>query len=193
VLTHSGVMREEIRPSFGDGMTAVAAGLPLKLTIRVVNVGNSCVPLAGHVVYIWHCDADGKYSLYDLTDRNYLRGAGVTDGNDDLTFTTIFPGCYNGRWPHIHFEVFADTAKAAIGTDSLLISQLAMPGETATALYAAAPEYAASVGNLSGTTLDADLVLGDNTAEQKAAMTPQINGSTTDGFTARVTVGIVAA
>jgi protocatechuate 3,4-dioxygenase beta subunit len=110
-----------------------------------------------------------------------------------VTFTTIFPGCYNGRWPHIHFEVFANAAKAATGTDSLLVSQLAMPGETSRALYAAAPEYAASVGNLSGTTLDADFVLGDNTAEQKATMTPQINGSTTDGFTARVTVGIVAA
>jgi protocatechuate 3,4-dioxygenase beta subunit len=41
-----------------------------------------------------------------VTTESYLRGVQVTDSNGQVTFTTIYPACYSGRWPHIHFEVF---------------------------------------------------------------------------------------
>lgn len=66
-------------------------------------------PLAGYAIYLWHCNRDGGYSMYSsgITAENYLRGVQVTDSNGEVTFSTIFPGCYSGRWPHIHFEVYA--------------------------------------------------------------------------------------
>jgi protocatechuate 3,4-dioxygenase beta subunit len=189
VLTQSGIMRRDIRPSFGDGMTAVADGVLLQLTISLVDVGKECAALAGHVVYIWHCDADGKYSLYDLTTSNYLRGAGITDDKGMITFTTIFPGCYDGRWPHIHFEIFASAQKSANGADSLLTSQFAIPEDVCKVIYTD-PRYPNGLTNLTATTLDKDGVFGDNTAEQKAAMTLKITGDATMGLAATAVVGV---
>ena len=105
VLIDSGIVRTDIRDSFGVS-TAEAAGVPLELAPRVVDSSNACAPLAGRAVYAWHCDALGRYSVYDLPAENYLRGVDVTDENGLVTFTTIFPGCYAGRYPHIHFEVY---------------------------------------------------------------------------------------
>ena len=64
--------------------------------------------MPGAAVYLWHCDADGNDSLYSngVTGENYLRGVQEADANGQVHFTTIVPGCYAGRWPHIHFEVF---------------------------------------------------------------------------------------
>jgi protocatechuate 3,4-dioxygenase beta subunit len=192
VLTQSGVVREDIRTCF-DGMLGDATGSPLTLVITLVDVSNSCVALAGRAIYIWHCDADGKYSIYDIEDRNYLRGVGITNDKGQVTFTTIFPGCYSGRWPHIHFEVFADQAKAGNGSESLLVSQFALPGDAAKAIYAEAPGYATSVSNFKSLSLASDGIFADNTPEQNAAMTVLVEGNTADGFTGRATVGILTA
>ena len=192
VLTETGVVREDIRTSFA-GMTPVAEGTQFDLAISLVDVSKACAPLAGHAVYIWHCDKDGKYSLYDTEDRNYLRGVGVTDASGVVKFTTIFPGCYDGRWPHIHFEVFASAEKAVSGGDSLLISQFALPGDIAKSLYADDAAYQSSVSNLAATSLNGDMVFADNTPEQIAAQTPKITGDNASGFKGAVTVGIMSA
>ena len=47
-----------------------------------------------------------------IEDENYLRGIAKTDGEGTAWFKTIFPAGYSGRWPHIHFEVYASVAKA---------------------------------------------------------------------------------
>ncbi|MDV3457478.1 hypothetical protein RZN05_10825 [Sphingomonas sp. HF-S4] len=107
-LTAANVVRSDLRSSFIGSSIAVAGGVQVTLTLTVVNVNATCAPLAGYAVYLWHCDRDGKYSLYDLPNESYLRGVGVTDANGQVSFTTIFPGCYAGRWPHIHFEVFLE-------------------------------------------------------------------------------------
>ena len=63
----------------------------------------------GAAVYPWHCDAQGQYSIVlaaAVEDENYLRGVQPTDASGTVSFTTVFPGCYTGRWPHIHFEVY---------------------------------------------------------------------------------------
>ena len=192
VLPQSGIMRTDIRPSFG-GMKPVAAGTQLDLTIALVDVSKGCAPLAGHAIYVWHCDVEGKYSLYDYEDRNYLRGVAITDPRGQATFKTIFPGCYAGRWPHIHFEVFDGREKTVSGKDSLLISQFAMPGDLASALYASNKAYAASVAHLAKISVKKDDVFGDNTAEQIATQTLSITGDATDRFKASVTVAIASS
>ncbi|MFM9863278.1 MAG: intradiol ring-cleavage dioxygenase [Micropepsaceae bacterium] len=192
VLTQSGIARSDLRTSFA-GMTAVAEGAQLDLTITLVDVAKACAPLANHVVYAWHCDALGKYSLYEIEDRNYLRGIGVTDASGQVKFTTVFPGCYAGRTPHIHFEVFANLTAATGVKNSLLTSQLAMPGDVSKSLYTTNPLYAASVANLAGSPLDRDGIFADNTAEQLTAMTPRFTGDATTGFQAAVTIGITTS
>ena len=104
VLTQSGVLRDDIRSSFGN-MTGTAEGVPLVLDLTLLNA-DGCTPLAGHAIYLWHCTADGYYSLYTAPDQNFLRGVAVSDADGKVRFQTIVPGCYDGRWPHIHFEIY---------------------------------------------------------------------------------------
>ena len=90
VLTQSGVMRQDIRSSFGDH-SGTADGAATDIEITLLDAARDCAPLAGRPVYIWHCDAMGLYSLYDDPAQNYLRGVGVTDSEGKVRFTTIFP------------------------------------------------------------------------------------------------------
>lgn len=189
-LTAANVVRSDLRPSFIGSSTAVAAGVQLTLTLTVVNVNSSCAPLAGYAVYLWHCDRDGKYSLYDLPNESYLRGVGVTDANGQITFTTIFPGCYAGRWPHMHFEVFSSLTTATSGRYAALISQLAMPAATCTEVYNNATGYSSSVSNFAGVSLSSDNVFGDNSSAQIAQQTPTMSGSVSAGYTATAVIGL---
>jgi protocatechuate 3,4-dioxygenase beta subunit len=101
--------RTDIRSDPGTGI--VSAGIPLLLTFNVAQVaGSACTALQGAKVEIWHCDAAGVYS--DVTDRGFttvgqkfLRGYQITDANGQATFTTIYPGWYQGRTVHIHFKI----------------------------------------------------------------------------------------
>ncbi|WP_420145344.1 intradiol ring-cleavage dioxygenase [Sphingobium sp.] len=188
VLDDSGIVRGDIRSSFGSS-TATASGLYTTLTITLVNVNGGCAPLAGYAIYIWHCDINGKYSLYDLPAENYLRGLGVTDANGQLTFTTIFAGCYDGRYPHIHFEVYPSLARATAYGNRILCSQFAMPAATCSTVYATSA-YASSRNNFAGESISSDNVFGDNSAAQQAAMTIAMTGDITNGFTGTVTVGV---
>ncbi|WP_336966527.1 intradiol ring-cleavage dioxygenase [Sphingobium aquiterrae] len=188
VLDDSGIVRTDIRSSFGTS-TATATGVYTTLTITLVNVNNSCAPLAGYAIYIWHCTVNGQYSLYDLPSENYLRGVGVTDANGQVTFTTIFPGCYSGRYPHIHFEVYPGVALATSYANRILTSQFAMPADACSTVYATTA-YASSRTNFASTTTANDNVFGDNTSAQIATMTPGMTGDITNGFTGTVTVGV---
>ena len=106
VLSQSGVVRQDIRSSFGSS-SGTAEGVPYTISFTVVDIDNGCQPLTGAAVYVWHCDRDGNYSMYqDASDQNYLRGVQPVDADGVATFTSIFPACYSGRWPHVHFEVY---------------------------------------------------------------------------------------
>lgn len=190
-MTVSGVVRSDIRSSFGTS-TTVAAGVPLTLTITLVNTNSGCAALSGYAIYIWHCNETGSYSLYSsgIQNENYLRGVQVTDANGQVTFTTIFPGAYSGRYPHIHFEVYPSLATATKQGNAVLTSQFAMPRDIASAVYNATSGYSASIANLAAVTTSSDNVFGDNTAAQIAAMTPTMAGSVAAGFTGTVTVGV---
>lgn len=191
VLDKAGIIRADMRPSFGGAMD-VAEGVPMTLEVRIVNVGNSCAPLAGHLVYFWQCDAAGSYSLYERPESNNLRGAAVTDAEGIARMISVFPGCYRGRWPHVHFEVFASADKAASGADSLLVSQFAFSKADCDAVYAAHPAYAASPANFATLTLARDGIFANNTAEQLAAQTLAIEGDVAKELTARAVVGLSA-
>ena len=189
LLTQSGAIRSDIRSSFLNSSTT-APGVRLDLTITLVNVSNACNPLAGYVIYLWHCDAQGHYSLYDLPAETYLRGIQLTDGNGEVTFTTIVPGAYAGRYPHIHFEVFSSLAAATSGRSSLLISQFALPYTQSQEVYTDTAVYGSSVTRLPQTPMASDNVFGDNTTAQITQQTIAMSGSRSTGYTGTVLVGI---
>lgn len=188
VITQSQFQRSDIRTSTASGNTA--DGVELTFTITLADVNADCAALEGYVIYIWHCNADGEYSLYDLPSEDYLRGLQTTDANGQVTFTTIVPGTYNGRFPHIHFEVFSSITNATTGRYAVLISQFAVPKDVLATIYAQDTTYASSVNALNATSISSDNVFGDNTDEQITAMTLTMSGSVADGYTATATVGI---
>ena len=186
ILDDSGIVRSDIRGSFGSS-TTTAEGVPLtiKLTVRDAATG-SIIP--GAAVYLWHCSREGNYSLYSqgVESENYLRGVQQVDDTGTVTFTSIFPACYPGRWPHIHFEVYSDVATAVASGPILKTSQIALPKEACDLVFATAG-YEQSVGNLSQTSLSQDMVFGDDGGIHQIA---SMAGSVASGYTASLTIGI---
>ncbi|KRA29446.1 MULTISPECIES: dioxygenase family protein [unclassified Nocardioides] len=188
VLTESGVVRSDITTSFGSA-SGVAAGVPMTVKLKVYDLnGDSITALAGAAVYLWHCDRDGRYSLYDdeISGENYLRGVQEADADGNLTFTTIFPACYSGRWPHMHFEVYESLDAATSGTSKLRTSQLALPEDVCNDVYGNADGYDSSVSTFQGVSLDSDMVFSDGHSLQMATVT----GSVDDGYTATLNVPV---
>lgn len=190
ILTETGVIREDIRTSIG-GLTPVAEGVPLALEITLVDVRNACAPLRGMAVYAWQCDAEGVYSIYGAADRNYLRGVGISDAEGKVRFTSVFPACYPGRWPHIHFEVFSSAEMAVSGKAALLTSQFALPESDCRAVYGTNPLYAASVQSLDRVTLTRDGIFRDSSTTELAAQTLTLSGDPATGYRATGRVGLV--
>jgi protocatechuate 3,4-dioxygenase beta subunit len=185
-LTLSGIVRSDIRTSVSPG-SATAQGIPLTIRLQLVNVGASCASIAGAAVYLWHCDRDGNYSMYasGLTKENYLRGVQEADANGIVSFTTIFPGCYAGRMPHVHFEVFPTLAKAASAAGRIRTSQFTFPMTTLNEVYANTA-YAASSRNLASMSYATDNVFSDGTSLQMSA----VSGNAATGYTLTLVVGV---
>ena len=175
VLADSGVVRRDITRSFGSA-SGVAEGVPATVTLTLLDISEGGTPLAGGAVYLWHCDRDGRYTLYSdgVTDENYLRGVQESDPEGKLTFATIFPGCYPGRWPHMHFEVYPSLKDAAAGANKLVTSQLAIPRDACEVAYASSG-YEESASNLSRLSIETDMVFSDGVSTQLASVagTPQ--------------------
>jgi len=183
----SGIVRSDIRSSFGASAT-VAPGVPLQVKLTVSNP--SCAPLAGAAVYAWHCDRAGRYSLYSsgVTGENYLRGIQVTDSTGTVGFTSIYPACYSGRWPHIHFEVYSSLADATSGAGPIRkTSQIALPESISRTVYASATGYSQSVTNMSRITLASDMVFGDDLAAREMAT---VTGSVSAGYVASLAITV---
>jgi len=186
-LTLSGIVRNDMRTSLGTGN--VAEGLLFNLEMKLVNINAGCAPLAGYAVYAWHCNRDGDYSMYStaVVDEDYLRAVQAADSEGVVKFTSIFPGCYSGRWPHIHFEVYPSLETANTARNAVLTSQIALTQEACQAAYATAG-YEASLRNLSQISLSTDNIFRDGADLQLATMT----GDSAGGYTAKITVGIAA-
>lgn len=119
----------------------------------------------------------------DVADENYLRGMQESDENGQVTFTTVFPGCHSGRWPHIHFKVYPRSAVATSGNNKVATSQLALPEDARTDAYSS-EGYEAGVENLAAITLESDNVFNDGAELQ----IPSTSGSADSVMQLRVTV-----
>jgi protocatechuate 3,4-dioxygenase beta subunit len=185
-LALSGIVRSDIRTSVAPG-SKTAAGIPTTLKLQIVNVGASCASAAGATVYLWHCDRDGNYSMYasGLTSENYLRGVQEADSTGTVTFTTIFPGCYSGRMPHIHFEVYTSLAKATSAANRVKTSQFTFPMATLNEAYATTA-YSTSSRNLASMSYATDNVFGDGTSLQMAS----VSGDPVNGYVVTLTIGV---
>lgn len=187
VLTQSGVVREDIRSSFGSS-TTTAPGVELTVRLSILDLANGCAPLAGAAVYAWHCDQAGRYSMYSqgVEGENYLRGVQAAGDDGIVTFTSIFPACYPGRWPHIHFEVYRSLDAATSPTNRIATSQVALPKATCDLVYAT-PGYEQSIQNLSRVSLATDNVFRDDGGVRELGT---ISGSVADGLTVELAVPV---
>ena len=153
-------------------------GAPLVLTFNVAQVSaDSCTPLPGALVEIWHCDAQGQYSgvqdrIGDARGQTWLRAAQVTDAAGVATFTTIYPGWYPGRAVHIHFKI-----RPTEQTD--FTSQVFFPEEFTDQVYTQEPYAARGQRNR----------LNSNDGIYKAELLVQPT-QTADGYAATFPIGI---
>ncbi|WP_369054354.1 dioxygenase family protein [Kineococcus terrestris] len=187
VLEQSGVVRSDVRSSFGTA-SGTAEGVPMTLTLDVVDVVGGDVPYEGAAVYVWHCDREGRYSMYSegVEDENYLRGVQVVGADGTVEFTSVFPACYSGRWPHVHFEVYPDLDSTADEANAVAVSQVALPQDVCEAVYATTG-YEASVANLAQVSLETDGVFGDDGGERQLAT---VTGDVTGGYAVSLTVPV---
>lgn len=173
-LTPSSLVRTNI--------TGDRTGIPMDITITIINVNANCTALQGALVDIWHCDKDGYYSQYggtgmqtvNYTNNTFLRGRQTTDTNGQVAFTSIFPGWYTGRSTHIHVHIYS-----ASGT-SLLVTQIAFPegSNSAVVQVNSATSYGYTKG-MTGYTYNAnDNVFSDGVSSEMSAIT----GSIANGF-----------
>jgi protocatechuate 3,4-dioxygenase beta subunit len=163
----------------------------MSLELVIQDLANGGRPFAGVAVYVWHCDREGRYSLYSdgAQDQNYLRGVQIADAAGRVRFTSVFPACYSGRWPHIHFEVYPDQGSSTDAGNAISTSQVALPADVSEQVYAQSG-YEASVGNLSRVTLQDDNVFGDDGG---ASQLGTVTGDLTSGYTVSLAVGVDTA
>lgn len=158
------------------------AGVPLQIMIKVEDTNNNCEPLAGVLVDVWHCDAQGNYSEYsgqldgDFTNESFLRGRQTTGTDGVATFISIYPGWYPGRAPHLHLEI-----KRSNG-ESLLVTQTAFPEAVSNTVYA--------TNGYNGdfdTSNEADGEFGNSLNRNMATA---VVGNTTDGYVLTETIKV---
>jgi len=167
------------RSDITDGRTGY------KMVSNII-INSNCKALAGAIVDIWHCDAEGNYSEYggsgmqttNYTAVHFLRGRQVTDAEGLVTFTSIFPGWYNGRATHIHVHVYSASG------NSLKVTQIAFPEGSGTAL-ALVNGYKKG---MSGYTTNAqDNIFNDDMLKIEVAT---VTGSLSDGFELKITLNV---
>jgi protocatechuate 3,4-dioxygenase beta subunit len=176
-----------VRSNIVDGQS----GVPLTVKIYIKNTNNSCAALSGALVDIWHCTAVGYYSEYtdtpgggyatvDYTASHFLRGRQSTDSDGLVTFTSIFPGWYSPRAPHIHAHIYNSS-----GT-SLLITQIAFPTDVCNTVYTTASDYTAH--GTQDTSNANDMVFSDSLANELSSVT----GSVSAGYVLTHTIYVSA-
>ena len=186
VLEQSGIVRSDIRSSLDGGATA--EGVPMTLNLTILDMAGGDVPFEDVAVYAWHCDAQGGYSMYSegLENETYLRGVQVANADGLVSFTSIFPACYTGRWPHIHFEVYPSVDDITDATNAIATSQVAIPESACADVYALS-SYDGSSQNMAQVSLDSDNVFGDDGGELQLAT---VTGDVETGYVVNLTVRV---
>lgn len=152
-------------------------GVAFTMNITIKNSTSNCAALAGAIVDIWHCDKDGYYSEYggsgmqsvNYTSVDFLRGRQTTDANGLVSFTSVFPGWYGGRAPHIHVHIYNSAGK------SLLVTQIAFPYAISNTVYTTAQSYGYTKG-AQDTKNENDNVFSDSYATELATVSGSISG-----------------
>lgn len=174
-----------VRSDIRDGRTGVL--MTVNITLKNANAG--CAALAGALVDVWHCDKDGYYSEYggsgmqsaNYQSVNFLRGRQTTDTNGLVSFTTVFPGWYPGRAPHVHVHIYSATGK------SLLVTQIAFPYNVTNTVYTTAQAQGYTKG-AQDTTNERDNVFNDGYATELAT----VSGSVSAGYVLTHTIVVNA-
>jgi protocatechuate 3,4-dioxygenase beta subunit len=180
--------RSDIRSDPSDG--SVREGLPLELAFAVSRIdGTACTAFEGALVDVWHCDALGVYSgvsdpSFDTTGQQWLRGYQVTDADGRATFTTIYPGWYQGRTVHIHFKIRTD-ADADVGLE--FTSQLFFDDTVSDQVFTTAP-YDVK-GPDRSTRNENDGIFG----QSGERLTLTLSGDVETGFSALFEIGLQVA
>ncbi|MFT3790782.1 MAG: intradiol ring-cleavage dioxygenase [Rudaea sp.] len=184
ILSNSAIVRSDITEGYD--------GIPLTLTLTLVDVNDSCAPISNAAIYIWHCDALGDYSGYanqeskiSTVGDTFLRGIQVTDAKGQVTFQTIYPGWYTGRITHIHVQAYLND-KLTQGT-AVITTQLAFPQDITTAVYNTT-YYTSHGQNTVVSSFAKDNVFSDGTTTEMLT----ISGDVTNGYVASLTLGIDA-
>ncbi|WP_285138016.1 3,4-dioxygenase subunit beta [Microbacterium sp. lyk4-40-TSB-66] len=186
ILEQSGIVRSDLRTSLDGGATA--DGVPMTLNLAIFDAAGGDVPFVGAAVYVWHCDTQGRYSMYSsgVENETYLRGVQVVGADGVVSFTSIFPGCYDGRWPHIHFEVYPNMDAITDASQAIATSQVALPQGACDVVYADG-RYPSSASNLARVSLESDNVFGDDGGALELATTA---GDNTAGWTVALGVRV---
>ena len=153
----------------GDHRLPIRRGHPAHREANVYDLqGDDATAKAVAAIYVWHCDRAGSYSMYDgdAVGDNHLRvECREADADGNLRFTPIFPSCYAGRWPHMHFEVYASLGETVYATES----------------------DEESVGNLARVSLDSDGIFSDGDSLQTAKVTGSVTGGCVNPERTRLT------
>lgn len=173
---------------FRQDITEGRPGVPLTVKLTIVNINDDCRPIPNARVDIWQTDKDGVYSGYsqpgaNTVNQTFMRGIQMTDSNGEVEFHTVYPGWYNGRVTHIHFEVYLSSVLSAV-------SQMAFPEATTQAVYQTSL-YSARGQNTSVPNNASDNIFSDMSNTQYQMLTITDN-ATTGGYTGTLTVGINA-
>ena len=182
----AGFNRSDIRSNL-DG-SSIQTGIPLTLTVTVVDTENSCVGLQNAQVDIWHCNAEGVYSGEDVENTSgltWLRGYQLTDSEGQVTFTTLFPGWYQGRTTHIHLRIRSKYSEASSTSDGTNTTQLFFPQGTVDTINTTISPYSSHGTN--PTTNAGDHVY---TGEMQGANLLTLAGDSSSGYTASVTIAL---
>jgi protocatechuate 3,4-dioxygenase beta subunit len=186
VLALPGIVRSDIRSNIGN--TTPVSGAPLTLAITLGNTKDACAPLAGYAIYLWHCTREGTYSVYTTQSLgdNHLRGVQETDAAGTVRFVTVVPGCYAGRMPHMHLEIYPSLASAASSSNKIKTTQLAFPTDALRAIYNEAAGYSQSVANLNTISFATDNVFSDGTSLEMV----NFSGDAASGYSASIALSI---
>ncbi len=188
VLDDSGIVRHDIRRSFGSSRT-LAKGVPLRVNLTVTQAAKDYAPLVGAAVYLWHCDRAGRYSMYSqgVTEENYLRGIARTGERRHGLVQDDLPGAPTpGAGRTSTSRSTPPSRGPSPAGRSSRPRRSRSPGRPSKRVYATSG-YAGSTRNLAQSSLASDMVFADDRAIHQLAT---VTGSVAKGFVANLTIAV---
>ncbi len=171
-------------------VTGGQSGVPLEITLNIVDLSDDCSAYEGATVDIWHANPDGNYSDEPAGQGNdntqgetWLRGYQVSDASGQVKFQTIYPGFYSGRTVHIHVRVRTFDGD---NTTTNFTTQLFFDESVNNAVYANGSGYGGGTRN---TTNSTDGVYADEQSQGNVLLLP-LAGSVSNGYSGEGTIAL---